>query len=87
MKLDTSEWVRLYQGGAAYQVFLNGIDVTRLCAYADDEAGVVRLMEHGPDGGVRTDRHGKPHTFQVTGEVELRKLSRREWDRYFGAAP
>lgn len=85
MKLTTDEWTRLYLAGTVYQVFLDGKDVTKRCAYADDEAGVVRLFERDPvDNSVRLDKKGKPHWFELTGAVELRKLSRDEWDRYFG---
>jgi len=85
MRLTTELWIRHYQAGTAYQVFLDGLDVTRKCAYADDAAGVVRLLERDPvDGGVRVTKQGKPHTFERRGTVEIRKLSRADWDKYFG---
>jgi len=85
VRISVEEWVRHYQAGTAYQVFLDGKDVTRKCAYANDETGVVRLMERDPvDGSVRVNKQGKPHTFEKHGEVEIRKLSRADWDKFFG---
>lgn len=85
MKLTTEAWVRAYQAGTAHQVFLDGKDVTRRCRFADDEAGVVRLLERDPvDGSIRANRRGEPHTFQATGTVEIRPMARDEWDKYFG---
>lgn len=87
MRLTSETWARHYQAGTAFQVFLDGKDVTRLCAYADDDDGVVRLFERDPvDRSVRVNKQGKPHSFEKRGEVEIRKLSRAEWDKYFGTS-
>jgi hypothetical protein len=49
--------------------------------------GVVRLFERDPiDGSVRVNSKGKPHSFERRGAVEIRKLSRAEWDKYFGTS-
>ena len=85
MQLTTADWTRFFHDGIAYQVFLDGKDVTKQCAFADDEAGVVRLFERDPiDGGIRANKKGQPHAFQRSGAVEIRKLTRAEWEKYFG---
>jgi hypothetical protein len=87
VQLTTESWVAHYHAGTAYQVFLDGKDVTRQCAYANDADGVVRLFERDPvDHSVRVDKRGKPHSFEKRGVVEIRKLSRADWDKYFGVS-
>lgn len=47
--------------GEHLHVFVDGHDVTRMCCYADDEAGYVILYCQDPEEHKRLDRRGAKH--------------------------
>lgn len=53
-------------------VWLNGRDVTRECASADDEMGVVSLYARDDRGQIRTSC-GRPVMRHVFGRVEIKQ--------------
>lgn len=60
--------------GRGYRVLFNGIDITKLCVMADEEAGEVHVHIRDGDGRLIVDRERKTVLIgSLLGRVKVRK--------------
>lgn len=56
------------------RVFLDGVDVTTRCFYADGRRGIVRLYSWTADGRPFLNDKGRPATEERRGQVRWQRL-------------
>ena len=57
------------------RAFVNNVEVTRDCFYADDKRGIARVYERNADGHLFVNDHGGAAWKELRGKVRIERAS------------